>query len=120
MHGNMNVKVIIYSECVSVSLRIQHAKCMRCIVICGLYGSTILFRFITQMARFSGKRNIRPNNVCFDFLYSFSSESFLILRRIQLDIIINVHGYTLYSCHFLRNLEFSRAILKKKSNYQTS
>ena len=35
---------ITYSECVSVALVIQHPKCMRHIVFCGLSGSTIFFR----------------------------------------------------------------------------
>jgi hypothetical protein len=34
------------------------------------------------------RRNLLAYNVCFDFLYKF--ETFLILRRIQQDFIINV------------------------------
>ena len=49
----------------------------------------------------------------FDFLYKFLPESFLILRRIQLDITINVQRHTRYSCHILGKLEFSREIFEK-------
>jgi hypothetical protein len=35
------------SECVSVTLDIQHAMRMRCIVICGLSDSTVFFHVIS-------------------------------------------------------------------------
>ena len=38
---------ITYSECVFVALGIQHAKCMRHIVICGLSGFTVFFHIIS-------------------------------------------------------------------------
>jgi hypothetical protein len=34
---------ITYSECVSAASVIQHVKCMRHFVMCGLSGSTIIF-----------------------------------------------------------------------------
>ena len=38
---------ITYSECVFVALDIQHAMGVYCIVICGLYASTIFFHIIS-------------------------------------------------------------------------
>jgi hypothetical protein len=49
------------------------------------------------------------------------SETFLILRRIQRYVIINVHQSSCkvlyrYSCHILKKFEFSRQIFEKCSN----
>jgi hypothetical protein len=38
---------ITYAECVFTALGIQHAMCMRHIVICGLSASTIFFHIIS-------------------------------------------------------------------------
>jgi hypothetical protein len=38
---------IAYSECVFVALGIQHARCMRHTIICGLADSTTYFRLIS-------------------------------------------------------------------------
>jgi len=38
-----------------------------------------------------GKKVIEHKNVCFDFLYNFCMKHFFILRRIQQDIITDVH-----------------------------
>ena len=46
---------IAYYECAFVSLVIQHAMCMRHIVICGLSGSTVLFHTISLTALFEKK-----------------------------------------------------------------
>ena len=62
-----NAVSITYSECVSVALGIQHAKCMRHVVICGLSGW-----FYHTFLHLSHKRHdFRQKNVCFDSLYSF-------------------------------------------------
>jgi len=51
-------------------------------------------------------------------------ETFLILRKTELDIITNVHRSscicTRYSCQILKKIEFSLEILEKILNYQVS
>ena len=42
----LNARLIIYFDCASVALVIQHASHMRHIVICGLFGSTAFFHII--------------------------------------------------------------------------
>jgi hypothetical protein len=81
---------VTYSESVSVAFGIQHAMHMRHIVICGLPCSTIFFHVISQTARFKEKRS--PNIKCV-YLFSLQllSETFLILRRVWRDMIINVY-----------------------------
>ena len=66
---------IMYYECVSVALLIQHAKSMRRIVICGLSGFTIFFRIILQTAQFWGEK-IAENKMCFYFLKEFYLKHF--------------------------------------------
>jgi hypothetical protein len=78
---------------VSVLLVSQHEKHTRRIIltICGVCGCTIFFHIISQTASFSEKSYF-ISNMYFDFLYNFLPETFLILRRIERDIIINVYG----------------------------
>ena len=47
---------VLYSECLTEALVIQHAQRMRRIVICGLHGCTVFFHIISEKVRFSGKR----------------------------------------------------------------
>ena len=61
---------ITYSECVCVALGIQHAKCMRHIVNCGLPGSTIFFH--TSHKRHDFQKNVTEHKMCV-FLYNFVS-----------------------------------------------
>ena len=58
--------------------------CSPCIGISGLFVSTIFFHIISQKAKFWGKKNI-------EYKICVLSEIFLILRRVQRDIVINVH-----------------------------
>jgi len=60
--------------------------------ICGLSGAVIFFHIISQTGRFFFKKEkVIEYKMCFDFLYNFFSETFLILRRTEQDIFINVH-----------------------------
>jgi hypothetical protein len=91
-----------YSECLSVPLAIEHANCIfpapYYIVICGLSGSTIFFHTTSYTVRFSGERERERerqksywHNTCFLISSTTFSEIFLILRRTQCDMIINVY-----------------------------
>ena len=60
--------IIIYSECVSVALVIQHAMRMHHIVICGQHGCKIFFFTLSHKMHYSRKKNIEPKG-CSDFLY---------------------------------------------------
>ena len=60
-----------------------------CHVICGLPGSTIFFDIIPYKARLSKKKMLLNIKRVFLFSVHFS-KTFLILRRIQRDIAINV------------------------------
>jgi hypothetical protein len=63
---------------------------MRHIVICVLYGCTIFF-LISWTARFSEQRKLLNTKCVFWYSVQLLSGMFLILRRIQPDIITNVH-----------------------------
>ena len=82
-----------YSECMCLYSCLSYPACKKLspyyIVICGLPGSTIFFQCSSWMAQFSGKRYWTQNECL--FLYNLCLKH-LILRRIQRDIITNVHS----------------------------
>ena len=80
--------------CVFVALGIQHAMRMRHIIICGLPHSTIFFHIFSQTAQFSKKKKTLPNTKCvFWFYLQILPEIFLIVRRIDRDMIKIVRWY---------------------------
>ena len=58
-------------------------------VICGIYGSTIFFPTLSHKTRFSEK--VTENKMSVLFFSIILPETFFIPRRIQRDIITNVH-----------------------------
>jgi hypothetical protein len=86
----VNIK---YSECVSVALVIQYAKRVRRILLSPVACPAVLY-FATYLINGTifGKKLLNTKCV-FWFSLQRLSETFLILRRIKSDIIINVHKY---------------------------
>jgi hypothetical protein len=99
-----------------VALIIQHATCMRHIARF-LSGCTVFFRRFLINDTIFGKELLKVK-ACFDFLYRLGLKTFLILRRIWRDIIINVKKSLckvfLNSCRIVRKLKFPRKILQKE------
>jgi len=75
---------------VSGALFIQHAMRIRHIIICGLTRSTIPFlNYLKKGMIFGGGGELLKKNV-FCFSLQLLSETFLILRTIKRDAVINV------------------------------
>jgi hypothetical protein len=78
-------------ECVSVALLIQHEKRMRRIILSSVACLPLQNFHTFYHKRHDFRKRVIEHEMCFDFLYNILSETFLILRRIQRDVIINVH-----------------------------
>jgi hypothetical protein len=76
-----------YYECLSVALVIQHAPYY--IIICSLSGCTIFLHILINDTIFG--KTLLDIKYVFWFSLQVLSETFLILRRIERDIIINVY-----------------------------
>ena len=77
------------SERVFVALGIQHAMHMRHILVCGPLSNTIFFHITLLTADFL--RNYVLNISCVLCSIQLLSETFLILRRFERDMVKNVH-----------------------------
>ena len=88
----------MYTECVFVTLGIQHAMLMRRILMRGLLDLYSVFpHFLTDGGNFGHKLV----NTGFILIFpQILSETFLILRRNNRDIIINVHK-SLFEVHVI-------------------
>ena len=87
-------KSLTYSECVSAAFVIQHAQ--RCAILyCDLWPPRLycFFHIISKKGHNFRKKNYLTQNACFDFLYNFFSEIFLILRRNERYMIKNVYDF---------------------------
>jgi hypothetical protein len=81
---------ITHSECVPLALVIQHAKRMRRIIATrGLCGSNRFLHAIINGTIFWIE--VIKHTICVLIFSTTSSETFLIRRKIQRDIIINIH-----------------------------
>jgi len=83
-----------YSECVYVASVIQHAMRMRRIILSSLARPAVqYFSTLSHKRRdFRGKKYLLNVKCGFWFCLLVLSETFLSLRRIQRDIIINIQG----------------------------
>jgi len=98
MHGLANFKSITHSEHVFVALDTQHAEHMRHILLSSADCLTPPY-FSTSShnkQNFQGEKKVTVHKiVCFDFFYNF------ILRRIQPDIITDVHIIIFINCNWV-------------------
>jgi hypothetical protein len=82
------LKQVLHILRVSLALVIQHAEYMSSVACLGV---PCFFHILSYMARFLEKKGGTENKMCVLISLQLLSEIFLILRRIQQDIIINVH-----------------------------
>ena len=75
--------------CVHVVLLIPYATRRRH-VVCGPSGFTTFFDIISQTVRFSKKKKLLNTECVFRYSLQLLSQTFLILRIIQRDIVINM------------------------------
>ena len=96
-----------------VALVIQHAMRMSHIVVCGLYGCTVLFHDTIL------EKKLFDRKCVFWFPLQLLSEIFLILRKVGRDMVKMYIGlHVKYPCQILMKLEFSRQIFLKTLKYQ--
>jgi len=80
-------------------------------MVCDLSACAVyFFAFVQKTGRFAEKKNNISHAICFHFLYTFVSETFLLRGKIQRDISINysvIHvKYQILLSDFAQNLIF--------------
>jgi hypothetical protein len=112
---------ITYSECVSVALVIQHAMCMSCIYwyLCPLWLYHSFPHYVINVMIL--EESYWTQNV-FWFSVQLLSKTFLILRRLEQNIIIMCIGHNIKYQLFLSDFNQTWQIFqkKKKLKYQIS
>jgi hypothetical protein len=100
---------------VSVALVIQHAKRMRRIILSSV-ACLALPHYCTLSHKWHDiRKKVIEHKMCFLFSLKCFSVTFLILRRIQRDIAINLYRSSCKVPGILMKLEFSRHVFEKHS-----
>jgi hypothetical protein len=105
---------------VFVALGIQHEICMHSVVACGLSGPIIFLGIFSQTVRFFFSKTLLNIKCVFWFSLHVLTETFLIFRITEQDIIINIHPVFMYSTRYsfgiLTSLAYSQQIFEKVSD----
>jgi hypothetical protein len=111
---------MVYSEYVPVALVIQHAKLMRNTVLSSVVCPSVPYFFtLTNKRRDFRRRKVIERKYLFWFYLRQLSAKFLILRKIQRDVFINIRRSSckvpVILVRFLIKFEFSQQIFEKYS-----
>ena len=78
----------------SVTVFVQHAKCVRRIILSSVACPVLPYFFTLSYKRYDFLNMILEHKMCVLIFSTNLSETFLVLRGIQRDIIINVQRYS--------------------------
>ena len=81
---------VTYSEFVSVALVIQHAKCMRRIVLSSMTSIALPYFFPHFLIKAPFSENVIVLEMCLDFLYNFVSKMSHSKKKLERDMTKNV------------------------------
>jgi hypothetical protein len=105
---------ITYSECVSVALVIQHATRMRRIILSSVACPAVhYFSTLSHKRHDFCKKSFIERKMRVLIFSETLSETCVILRRDERDMIVNVHWSSRYSCQILMKLKSAKQIFEK-------